>query len=588
MFINKLQLKNFKRFTDLTVDLAPQPPKGGANQQGENPPKLVLLIGVNGSGKSCIFDAFEAANGIISNEKLIQAFEDLKTEKKKGYLSGLGLPDNDYCSKKKDVKDKNGYELIIDFDKEKSFNFHYKNTSETNILIGQTSLETNLEIGNYFYGRSSIRIVPEITKVANPNLIKEDLDRPQKYIQNDIRFINDVYRYTQNISEALREPVFQGKQADTLQIFRTFIEPLNNSLRNIFGEDKQTNIRIIEYQDSTFDNPPNLIFQKGDSKISYELLSHGEKQVIILLLNFIVRKEQYNDAIIFIDEMDCHLNTSLQRNLIEEIVNLIPDNSQFWTASHSLGFIDYARQYEKGVIIDFDSLDFDEVQVLEPKEADEFDVYDIVFGLSDTKLKTSFIDYLKHRERRMFVCEGSNQKVFSKLNFPNIEFTDKYGSNKTNKKAVIQISKNEGVFGLIDRDYLTQDEINKLKTEYERLYILDFYCFENYLYHPDNILEKYPNIEIEKYKLRLQELKNQKVDDLVTHLALSRNEYKQLENQEVLLKKMLESNDFETYYPVLDINKIDKSSLIKEFKLGSEEMLASTNWFKTKISEVLQ
>ena len=59
MFINKLQLKNFKRFTDLTVDLAPQPPKGVANQEDENLPKLVLLIGANGSGKSCIFDAFE-------------------------------------------------------------------------------------------------------------------------------------------------------------------------------------------------------------------------------------------------------------------------------------------------------------------------------------------------------------------------------------------------------------------------------------------------------------------------------------------------------------------------------------------------
>ncbi len=51
MFINKLQLKNFKRFTDLTVDRAAQ--------QNQNPPKLVLLIGANGSGKSCIFDAFE-------------------------------------------------------------------------------------------------------------------------------------------------------------------------------------------------------------------------------------------------------------------------------------------------------------------------------------------------------------------------------------------------------------------------------------------------------------------------------------------------------------------------------------------------
>src|SRR5262245_11348198 len=49
MFINKLQLKNFKRFTDLTIDLSGAQPA----------PKLVLLIGANGSGKTCIFDAFE-------------------------------------------------------------------------------------------------------------------------------------------------------------------------------------------------------------------------------------------------------------------------------------------------------------------------------------------------------------------------------------------------------------------------------------------------------------------------------------------------------------------------------------------------
>ena len=49
MFIRKLELKNFKRFTDLTIDLS-----------GENtPPKLVLMIGANGSGKSSVFDVFE-------------------------------------------------------------------------------------------------------------------------------------------------------------------------------------------------------------------------------------------------------------------------------------------------------------------------------------------------------------------------------------------------------------------------------------------------------------------------------------------------------------------------------------------------
>ena len=49
MFIRKLELKNFKRFTDLTIDLS-----------GENTaPKLVLMIGANGSGKSSVFDVFE-------------------------------------------------------------------------------------------------------------------------------------------------------------------------------------------------------------------------------------------------------------------------------------------------------------------------------------------------------------------------------------------------------------------------------------------------------------------------------------------------------------------------------------------------
>ena len=47
MKIKSLQLKNFKRFTDLTLQDIP-----------ENA-KLVLLIGSNGSGKSSVFDAFE-------------------------------------------------------------------------------------------------------------------------------------------------------------------------------------------------------------------------------------------------------------------------------------------------------------------------------------------------------------------------------------------------------------------------------------------------------------------------------------------------------------------------------------------------
>ena len=50
MHITKVELKNFKRFTNLTIDGIP------------TDAKLVLLIGSNGSGKSSVFDAFEIDN----------------------------------------------------------------------------------------------------------------------------------------------------------------------------------------------------------------------------------------------------------------------------------------------------------------------------------------------------------------------------------------------------------------------------------------------------------------------------------------------------------------------------------------------
>lgn len=47
MRIKKIELKHFKRFTDLTISDIPETSK------------LVLIIGSNGSGKSSLFDAFD-------------------------------------------------------------------------------------------------------------------------------------------------------------------------------------------------------------------------------------------------------------------------------------------------------------------------------------------------------------------------------------------------------------------------------------------------------------------------------------------------------------------------------------------------
>ena len=50
MKLKKIRLVNFKRFDDLTIDL------------GEQPKKVIALVGPNGCGKSSVFDGLLAKN----------------------------------------------------------------------------------------------------------------------------------------------------------------------------------------------------------------------------------------------------------------------------------------------------------------------------------------------------------------------------------------------------------------------------------------------------------------------------------------------------------------------------------------------
>ena len=329
MKITQLHLNRFKRFTDLTIKNIPKETQ------------VVLLIGANGSGKSSVLDAFNCITRVAKSINFNRPY----------YQKYRGSE----------------FQINVDLD------------NGQQIICSGNGINDK-ELGKQFYGRPSLRIVPEIQNRAELDQIKNDEDRVDTFILPDTRFNNDVHQYISDINDALRAPIFKGEQADTLQIFRDFIKPLNDALNRIFGFDNQTVIQISKFEDASLNRPPKLIFSKGHSEeIPYDLLSHGEKQIIVLLLNFMVRNKIHgDDYIYFIDEMDVHLNTKLQENLLGEIVeHWIPKNGQLWTASHSLGFIEFARQNDKSVIIDLDNLDFDEVQELLPVPKSEYDIYEI-------------------------------------------------------------------------------------------------------------------------------------------------------------------------------------------------------------------
>ena len=543
MRIKKIELKNFKRFTDLTISDVPETSK------------LVLLIGSNGSGKSSLFDAFDWLS--------------------KGTM-------------------KTGVYQALPYDGEEGKNYYSKNSGkEPSVLVefadnkvidkAGVAIRDGQELAKSFLGRSSIRIVPHISNTANIDDVSRDTDSPLTYIENDTRFVNDVFLYIQQINNALRKPVFSGKPADTLKIFRDFIDPLNTSLLKIFGGDETTTIQIAEFQDATRSTTAKLIFRKGESKINYDLLSHGEKQVIILILNFIVRQNYYKNSIIFIDEMDCHLNTALQSTLLDEIVSRwVPDDAQLWTASHALGFIHYARNSATASIIDFNLLNFDHRQELVPLSKDRLETYEIALP------KATIASILKGY--KLVVVENKNDEHF---NAALGEEGYLFLPANNNREVFLTIKGDKDKIGLRDRDYLRWDEIAKIRTQLPNLRILELSTFENYIYHPDNIEElSLEGFNKTEYTSEIRRQKNQGLIGIVSEIATSRQHYIELKdcikNDENVkpITDALQSDVFEDFYPYFSMKKHFNKKFLNHLPY-TLSALAGTKWFKSQILSVL-
>jgi predicted ATPase len=178
-----------------------------------------------------------------------------------------------------------------------------------------------------------------------------------------------VSRNYQRLASQAMEDVFVNEAAATT---------MGDYREKLIGE-VQTPLKRL-FPDLTFVGIGNPLdqgtfqFDKGTSKgFDYKNLSGGEKASFDLILDFVVKRRSYADAIYCIDEPEVHMNTRLQGALLGELVGLLPGNSQLWIASHSIGMMRKAREmYDADAtsvaFIDFSGHDFDQVVTLSPSK----------------------------------------------------------------------------------------------------------------------------------------------------------------------------------------------------------------------------
>lgn len=203
-------------------------------------------------------------------------------------------------------------------------------------------------------------------------------------------------------------------------------------------------------------------------------------------------------------------------------------------------------------------------------------------------------------------CEWWDMHIYNNLLNSKIKFK----SNDEFNKYQIYISNKEkddevNIFWLMDRDFIVNKEKDFIEKE-SNIFLLNYYCLENYLFHPDNLEEYYllinNSFNKDEYKNSIIDELDKLIDDVTIYddkIAEWRSKNKNIINFfiwkwlpreqsavsdifEILKNKEL---DFENRYMFFSMKDYCKN-LPKRQWLNKAD-LSKTKWFKKQIENII-
>jgi len=440
MKVKRIHLKNFKRFSDLEISGIP------------DTAKLVVVVGPNGSGKSSLFDAF------------------ISWHRQK---AGWGHDGDQAYYRKGD---------------ERGFSWDESAVVETH--EGLPPAKASLYVRTAYRNDADFNI-GAIKRLNSPS---EEL-RVQKSIQNDQVVSQNYQRLIYDTISGVYDTGNDGKTVKKLR--DELIGEIRKSMRAVFGDLLLNNISD-PLGEGTFS------FAKGTVKsYNYKNLSGGEKAAFDLLLDMHMKKKFYSDAIWCIDELETHLHTRVQGALMKEMYELVPDNSQLWVTTHSLGVMRAAQSLSieapgTVALIDFEGVEADEPHKIGPSN---------IGRVAWEKMLSIAIDDLSSRivPSTIIVCEGSSvgsrrknfdAEIYNRVlgaSAAEVIFVSGGSSNQvttagaTVRSTLSDIANSARVISLCDRDDKSNQEV--LDFEKDGNLVLQERNLESHLF-ADDVLAK--------------------------------------------------------------------------------------------------
>ena len=287
-------MSNYKRFNDLTIS---EIPKGA---------KLVVLVGPNGSGKSSVFDA------LLLKSWSAQTNLPLRRGLDNYYLKTLDVEHAPTTTR--EIANRVSVELHC----------HEDHSPDWARLLRIRSAYRN----DPDFQLDSLSRPPD---PASHSRFERIIDTDQSVSENYSRLA--WQRMADLDQNAAGDVTFAQYRAESLARLRAAITTL-------FSDPP---LRLQDF--GGISSAGTFRFAKGStSDFHYKNLSAGEKAAFDVLLDMFIATSEFPNLIYCIDEPEAHLAPAIQRLFLRSMLEMLPETSQLWIATHAAGFVTEAKQ----------------------------------------------------------------------------------------------------------------------------------------------------------------------------------------------------------------------------------------------------
>jgi predicted ATP-binding protein involved in virulence len=358
MHIQQVQIKNFRCFENLTVNLNPD---------------VNIFVGNNGSGKSAVLDAIAAAmypylaelqSAIEPNPEFsnIPSFPIFQRDLPSKEITDDYFNESKFCVSMSEfpewkvtyIKRVGGIgdsPLNIDCEEYSEDIFEQPQLAAINKLLEnlKNDTDTQLLVIAYYKVSRDLKNITNIKKLSAQSFDRFDsLKNPFDAISSFTDLANWFFtRELQELREGKKRKDIDFEFSDLKQIRKAITTVIAPNARIYFSQTESTQL-MVEWQTET-----------GEKiELSLNQLSSGYRNMLALVMDFARRLALANpqmenpleaEAILMIDELDLHLHPTWQQKIIPDLRKVFP-NTQIIATTHSPEIVTTVERHQVKIL----------------------------------------------------------------------------------------------------------------------------------------------------------------------------------------------------------------------------------------------